>query len=237
MSSTRQKLLYLVLLVLAGCNFSSHHSVPLTSQQESVCPLPRSESLPVLQPVSYEEVKTQVFQPKCFKCHSGSSASGGVDLANFGSAKSWANQIRFVVINNVMPKAPSPPLSASEKDLIVAWVQAGAPNSGDGNCVGNGDSSEGAPPDDPLGEMPADSDINFEFVRERIFKFRCLSCHSAAGGNADGLNLETYFNTVREIEDIQEKVSEQSMPPRPRPPLSSIERNVILRWIELGAPQ
>jgi hypothetical protein len=143
-----------------------------------------------------------------------------------------------------MPKSPNPPLAQAEKDLVIAWVDAGAPNTGagGGNCdpngPGNGEPTDPVDPiEEPLTEVPPDSEITYELVRNKIFKFRCFACHSTAGGNANGLNLETYFNTVDEIDDIYEEVSEGRMPLPPRPPLNQVERTTLLRWIDIGAPR
>ncbi len=244
--------------LLVSCNYSNQHTPPngsgaaanngSTGNQEICEPLPSGETQAV---PTFNEVRDQVFQVHCFQCHGNGGSAGGVNLETHGAAAPWAAQIKFDVVNNIMPKAPNPPVPQAGKDLVVAWVDAGAPNNLSGvDCKqpGSGnDTSPGQPdggdtdgpfdPSNPLEEVPPDNEINYALVREKIFKISCFSCHSNAGGNVDGINLETYFNTVEEIEDIEEVIREGEMPPPPRPSIGTIPRRVLLRWIQLGAPR
>lgn len=73
-------------------------------------------------------------------------------------------------------------------------------------------------------------------IQSQILQPYCLSCHSAAGGNLGGINLETYANTVTYISQIQHAVIvKQSMPPGT--PLSSGLQQLLATWISDGAPQ
>ncbi len=239
-----RKLIGFFFLLTISCDYAAYHDLPTgpgAEQGQGTCTPGDTGAGPG---ITFEQVKSQVFQPRCFSCHGNGASSGGVNLSTFASARTWASQIKFAVINNTMPKSPNPPLAPAEKDLVIAWVDAGAPNTGagGGNCdpdnPGNGEPTDPLDPiEEPLTEVPPDSEITYELVRNKIFKFRCFACHSTAGGNADGLNLETYFNTVDEIDDIYEEVSEGRMPLPPRPPLNQIERTTLLRWIDIGAPR
>ena len=233
------KHLVLLILFMTSCDYAAHHDTPLSEENGLGCDT-NSEPPPGNQAndVTYDELRAAVLEPKCIGCHSSGSASGGVDLSTYSVAKTWANQIKAAVVSNAMPKAPNPPLMQDEKDFIVAWVDSGALNAGGNqNCDGSGGGNNEEPPvDEPLTEIPPDVEITYSLVREKIFALRCFACHSNAGGNTAGLNLETFANTIDEVEDIYEEVSEQSMPPAPRPSLNNIERTTLLRWIELGSP-
>ncbi len=254
-----EKLIYCLLLGLfVSCNYSNQHIPPNangtganngSSGNQEVCDPQASPDLQAAP--TFKEVRDQVFQVHCFQCHGNGGSAGGVNLETHGAAAPWAAQIKFDVVNEIMPKAPNPPVPQVGKDLVVAWVDAGAPNNlsgvnceqpgaGDGtapNDPDGGDTEGPFDPSSPLEEVPPDNEINYALVREKIFKMSCFSCHSNAGGNVDGINLETYFNTVEEVEDIEEVIREHEMPPAPRPSLEPIPRQVLLRWIQLGAPR
>lgn len=51
-------------------------------------------------------------------CHS--------NLSNYSQIKSLSGSIRSDVVNGTMPRGSS--LSSSQKDIIVCWIDAGAPN-------------------------------------------------------------------------------------------------------------
>lgn len=240
--------LFTFLLMVNACNYDNHQLPDdFTPEQgkDVVCtPDGTPADTGTAGVVTYEQVKTEVFETRCLSCHGSGSGAGGVNLATYGSAASWASQIKFAVQSGTMPKSPNPPLPQAEKELVIAWVDAGAPSSQTGSVScsdippdGNPPSPPSSPVEEPLSAIPADSEIDYNLVRNKIFKFRCFACHSNAGGNASGLNLETYFNTIDEIDDIEEVIREQEMPPPPRPFLNNIEQTTILRWIDLGAPE
>lgn len=78
--------------------------------------------------------------------------------------------------------------------------------------------------------------LSFSTVYERVLSKRCTECHSAAHGNKGKVNLETYAEVLKNIDDIKSDIEDGSMP-KDRPPLSRDERGLILRWIAAGAPE
>lgn len=244
--------------VLIACNYSNQQTPPRsgaggagngsTGNQDLCQP---TDSQGAQDPPTFAEVRDKVFQVHCFTCHGNGGSAGGVNLETYAAAAPWAPQIKFDIVNDIMPKAPNPPVPQDQKNIVIAWVDAGAPENFEiGNCNEPGSDTGSAPgspdsgdstgpfdPSNPLEEVPPDNEINYTLVREKIFKVSCFSCHSNAGGNVDGINLETYFNATQELEDIEEVIRENEMPPAPRPSLGNIPRQVLLRWIELGAPR
>ncbi len=83
--------------------------------------------------------------------------------------------------------------------------------------------------------VPANQ-IDYAVIRTEIFAPHCYECHSLAGGNAGGINLETYLNIKSNLSDIQIDMADDSMP-KDRPPLSSAEKNLLALWISQGAPE
>lgn len=75
----------------------------------------------------------------------------------------------------------------------------------------------------------------FQEVFRQIIQPKCAVCHSAAGGNRGGLNLESYAAVKGAITLVRDAVATGFMPPRSRPPLSPEEKAMFLRWIDQGA--
>lgn len=210
---------------------------PTPDPEPNPIPEPDPEPTPIPDPgdcgdeITFAKIKNEVFVPKCFNCHGNGASAGGINLETYASTRPSAFQIKSSVESGRMPRGDT--LTAEQKAMVSAWVDNGAPET----CEPSDPTQPPPPPiNEPITEMPKDSEINYSLIREKVFKLRCFSCHSNAGGNADGLNLETYFNTIDELEDIQEEVGEGSMPPPPRT-ITNIERQVLLRWIRLGAPR
>lgn len=93
---------------------------------------------------------------------------------------------------------------------------------------------ETPPPVEQGGEGQQPAGPNFQIIRTQILQANCLKCHSAAGGNKAGVNLETYETVLRNLSSVEAVVADGSMPPRG--PLSQELQALFLRWIQLGAP-
>jgi uncharacterized membrane protein len=242
---------------MVGCDYvvMNQPQVIGSTNSDTQC-VPNPNDSVAAEIVTYERLKTDIFEAQCLRCHSTNRPTAGVDLSTAAGAKAFATQIDFQVSRGLMP--PSQSLTPEERGLVSDWIRTGAKSESDlaQNCeipstpvlTPPVDTLPNAPqpptvvvdtppqnPSGPLLVMPADSEINFALVRDRVFAFECMACHSDAGGNRAGLNLETYANAIDELDDIEEEVSEDSMPPRSR--LRPIDKDIILRWIALGAPQ
>lgn len=87
----------------------------------------------------------------------------------------------------------------------------------------------------PPGQKPDVGPVDFATVQSTVIAPKCASCHSNAGGNAGGANLETYANVKALVDRIQYRsLVKKDMPPVA---LSSAESNVLAAWIEQGAPE
>lgn len=82
------------------------------------------------------------------------------------------------------------------------------------------------------------ADLNYANVNNKVISPYCLSCHSAAGGNRAGVNLETYASIIGKLELVQATtILERSMPPSGESQLNSSAYALLKAWIEAGAPQ
>lgn len=76
--------------------------------------------------VTYAQVSSQIFTPSCVSCHSGSSASAGVDLSSYSSVVNNISAIQQqALVDQSMP--PSQPLSSSNQTLLKIWISQGTP--------------------------------------------------------------------------------------------------------------
>ncbi len=97
------------------------------------------------------------------------------------------------------------------------YEQMGLPEHRQGTSVGSGTS------------------IDFVTVKAQVFDLYCLQCHSTAGGNRAGINLETYANVKSIVARIDSAVRGGVMPPRTTLPAAA--KDLLIAWIEGGAPE
>ena len=77
---------------------------------------------------------------------------------------------------------------------------------------------------------------DFSTIQAKVIQPYCISCHSSAGGNADGINLENYSNVLHYIDRVQDTVAiRHSMPPGQ--PLSKGLQQLLVTWIANGSPE
>ena len=116
---------------------------------------------------------------------------------------------------------------------MLTWLDAGAPETG---------SDTNLPPLPPVPPIPPEvmpdpDKIDYSVVNDRVVKPRCLTCHSVEGGNKGDVNLESYENIISNLDDIKDDVTKGTMPRPKNKPLTDIQKQIILIWIEKGAPQ
>jgi hypothetical protein len=78
-------------------------------------------------------INTTILQPKCVKCHTGSSAASGVDLSTYAGVSTQVtpndpstSALYNVVANGIMP--PTGALPQADAQLIQSWINSGAMN-------------------------------------------------------------------------------------------------------------
>jgi uncharacterized membrane protein len=77
--------------------------------------------------VSYTEIRTQILEPSCIRCHSsGGSNQGGVNLETYAAVKAQAAAIKSSTVDSTrMPQGDT--LSPNLRALLGAWIAQGAP--------------------------------------------------------------------------------------------------------------
>ncbi|RYZ69001.1 MAG: hypothetical protein EOP09_08475 [Proteobacteria bacterium] len=84
----------------------------------------------------------------------------------------------------------------------------------------------------------AEADLHYSVVNDKVIRPYCLSCHSAAGGNQGGVNIETFANVTAQLPNIKGAAIENlSMPPASATTLPTSSYNLLKAWIEAGGPE
>ncbi len=78
--------------------------------------------------------------------------------------------------------------------------------------------------------------LGFAEVRAAVFQPKCFSCHSAAGGNSAGLNLESFASASERLSTIRKRAVEQKNMPLGGS-LSSDQLATLSAWIDAGGPE
>lgn len=78
--------------------------------------------------------------------------------------------------------------------------------------------------------------VSFATVMSEVIAPKCLECHSSAGGNRGGVNLETYAAVKAEVTAIRATIANDSMPLN-RAPLTANQKALLNKWIDAGAPE
>lgn len=101
---------------------------------------------------------------------------------------------------------------------------------GKGPSIPQGPQAPGKEPGNPQGPQ-----LDFATVKTQVFEVHCMHCHSSAGGNRAGINLETYTSVKPLASLIQSAVSSGFMPPSGNMPDSV--KTLLNNWIQAGAPE
>jgi mono/diheme cytochrome c family protein len=85
------------------------------------------------------------------------------------------------------------------------------------------------------GGQPGYTVPTYAYTFAQVFQPYCISCHSSAGGNSGGVNLETYSNTIQNLTNINSAVLVTQIMP-PSHPIPALAQNILKEWINGGAP-
>ncbi|MDD4975414.1 MAG: hypothetical protein PHY93_13730 [Bacteriovorax sp.] len=237
------KIHFLSLFVLmTGCNYSVPKTQDTTSGNQTIQKLPTG-TIP-----GYQTIAAGIIAPKCLGCHSnGGGNAGGVNLESYANVSGHLAAISSAVTSGSMPKYISP-LTAKEKEVFLAWIDAGGPLDSPTPTVGSTSPTpsptpapvptpSSTPTIPPAEVMPDPNKIDYQMVNTRVIEPRCISCHSNSGGNSAGINLETYESVFNERSGIKSVISNGSMPRPTNRPLTSIQKQIFLTWLNKGSPE
>lgn len=182
----------------------------------------------------FRSVRASVFAPRCISCHR--------QYENYDGVWRELAAIRTAVATDRMPKTGGP-LSETQKNILAAWIDKGAPN----------DAGEpGGVPDPAL-------EPNWISLSSQVIIPKCVVCHNP-NGRAKFLDLtsrqvifaqrDKTFNGSPKLIDFDQPEKSymiqlvtdpiDPMPPPPPfsniPPLTAEQVSVLTEWIALGLP-
>ena len=224
------------LFFLQACNYKnlkSQDDAPNTQQSVSAA--------------DFAFVMQEVLGPKCLQCHSGSSSFGV--LETYPQVFAYKNMIKSYVATDFMPFRRAP-LTASEKQILNSWIDAGAPEFITASSTPAPPVRVGPPqpepspvrsepgPIPPVEEPspiePVEPAKDWLTVKTLVIDPACLRCHSAPRNRGD-TNLETYQNTLKKLARVKDEIETDSMPLGGT--LTAEQKKLILDWIQDGAPE
>ena len=99
-------------------------------------PEPAYSHKPITTTVLFKNEIAQIFQRKCFQCHTENNLS--MSLTTYTEARPWARAIREEILERKMPPWQAVPgyghfandisLNSREKEIILSWADGGAPS-------------------------------------------------------------------------------------------------------------
>jgi hypothetical protein len=99
-------------------------------------PEPAYSHKPITTNILYKNEIAQIFQRKCFQCHSENNLA--MALTTYAEARPWARAIREEILDREMPPWQAVPgygsftndlsLNTREKEIILSWTDGGAPS-------------------------------------------------------------------------------------------------------------
>jgi uncharacterized membrane protein len=225
------KFLWLMLCMFqVGCNYSLSKTPLIFSEGQG-----QLDQIPAGAIVSYEVAAKAIISPRCLECHSRAGGDAdGINLETYENVTANLDIIKSAVLSDSMPKNRAK-LSTKEKQILIAWIDAGAPL--DGKPISTPSPTPIPVPPVPVPPTPDSETVTYQMVKTAVIIPRCLNCHSNEGGNRGEINLESYENVAAAAPEIAKEIESGSMP-RPRnKPLTSEQKTMILKWIEIGFPE
>lgn len=196
-----------LLLLLPACSYRTEKETPGLGLSNSN--------------LSFSDVQSRILGPRCARCHAGDV------VASYEAVAANLSEItRRIQLSpgtrGAMP--PGAPLSAAEREALLAWARAGAPRES-GSTAPN--PSTPPVPTPPTPENPAP--FSFAEVQSKVLTPKCARCHGGMMGS--------YERVVANLGAIDSMVSAGQMPPARAAQLSEDEKQLLLRWIAMGAPK
>lgn len=165
-------------------------------------------------------------------CHDAITKVEGLNLTTYSGimkivkAGSPNNSELIEVINksgkDIMPPAPSAPLSADQKALLSKWISEGATNEycsqDTSNCT--------------------NATVSYTADVSKLISSSCLGCHSGSSASG-GINLSTYAgvkavaNSGKLYNSVAQNGSAVAMPPAQK--LSTCDISKIKSWVDAGS--
>lgn len=172
--------------------------------------------------LNFPDIEARILGPRCARCHAGDLvASYEAVVANLGEI---SRRIQLPAgSRGAMP--PGAPLSAADRQALLAWAATGAPKAPGPNREEEPTPTAPPPPATPTPPAP----FSFAEVQSKVFAPKCARCHAGM--------MAKYESVKENLDAIETMISSGQMPPSRAPQLTEEERQLVLRWIAMGSPQ
>lgn len=223
-----------MLAVLVGCNEKIDKAPP-----EEGAVIPTS----LCGPGDFETIKSLVLATRCNTCHDRHLARG-VDLTTYTGVKASLGKVDEQLRRRAMPVGR--PLPRAEEELVLKWIEGGAPEVISDETRKKCDQTNQPPPVVLKPLAP-----NYESIKDKILEGKCLSCHQP-GKSGELYDFSSYAGVQfsSDLFDVSMpeaspfikavvKEGRGSMPP-PRSGIARVtpeEVQVLMEWIRLGLPE
>jgi hypothetical protein len=191
----------------------------------------------------------------CQDCHAGKSK---IFLTSLGEIQNQKTDIQKDILEEKMPpiKNGYSLLIGCEKDLLLKWLELGAPANSDVpvSSISSCQTVVTPPTTEPTPLPPlTDSPLNYQIAFDRILRPKCVKCHNPEDESDASVILFFPYNeiikgerrwmtpgrTSKVIISVTRK-DEDIMPPPPPEggePLTNDEIDYLIRWIDAGKPE
>lgn len=197
---------------------------------------PQSCTAPVV--LNFASVQP-IFSQRCLRCH---DAGSRFSMASYGDLFAIRDRIQVVLESDRMPL--DGPLPSAQKQLVMAWLKAGAPEQSDQSLACSSET-----PGPEAGETGPIS-LSYQGLKSTFLSAKCLACHRT-GGSAARYDFSNYGTLVSlRIFDLEEpedskivevvlKEGRGQMPPIRSniPRLTEAEVDFLIEWIRAGLPE
>lgn len=200
---------------------------------------PRVGNLP-----SFEQLKSYVLNGKCLNCHDGSDDIV-IDLHTYPLFTAKSEVIRNCITLPIdarghMPKKRKDQLTDNELMTLLAWLDSGCPEHGQGNWLPP-ESRQPVPTPVPTSTPTTVTALpSFTQMKSLFLDKKCLDCHD--GADEMSVDLRTYTLFVAKLATIRKRIvlplnERGHMPKKSKTQLSDGELAILLAWIDAGAPE
>lgn len=240
-----QNLFFLVILIpltYLGCNYS------VNKNTDDGLPIKKLDHKDV---PSFKEINDRIFIPyDCAGCHAGTQM---FNPSNYDEAIAHLGAIRSSVSPGArkrMPEPPRAPLTQQDLEFLLSWIDNGAPREKAGATSPEASptpATSATPIPTPGPSATPDPILNsaqpsFAQLTTTFLKAKCFVCHDGII-DPDAIDFQAYPQFSAASAKVKRRVllpisDKRHMPVvGDTPQLSKSELEVLVNWIDAGAPE
>ena len=170
-----------------------------------------STTTSVCDTLDYNRYIRPIIEAKCVTCHYNGGNTPDLSVpANVAANKDKIKDEVFV--QQSMPPDGSPDLTQEESDLLRAWLDCGA-------------------------DITPKVSLSYQTDVVPILQSKCIICHASGGTGPGDFNDYSVVKDKIDNNNLRSLVDDGIMPKSGSTPLSTGEKETLLKWIDDGAKQ